>query len=99
LPEEEVRALADGRVFTGRQALGLGLVDAEGGQSEAIQMAAQMGGIKGEPRIVRFERPPGLLGALLGVMSRARRPTELILLEDLLGRGRVPSLQYLYTGP
>ncbi len=99
LPEEEVRALADGRVFTGRQALDLGLVDAEGGQSEAIQIAAEMGGIEGEPRIVRFERPPGLLEALLGVWSRARRPTELILLEELLGRGRVPSLQYLYTGP
>jgi len=99
LPEEQVRALADGRVFTGRQALSWGLVDAEGGQKEAIQIAAQMGGIEGEPRIVRFERPPGLLDILKGFLSRVKRPTELLLLEELLGRGQVPRLQYLYTGP
>ncbi|MFZ4410221.1 MAG: signal peptide peptidase SppA [Paracraurococcus sp.] len=35
LPEDKVRALADGRVFTGRQALAVGLVDAIGGEREA----------------------------------------------------------------
>ncbi|MFC7477202.1 signal peptide peptidase SppA [Dankookia sp. GCM10030260] len=35
LPEEKVRALADGRIFTGRQALAVGLVDAIGGEPEA----------------------------------------------------------------
>jgi protease-4 len=35
LPEEAVRPLADGRVFTGRQAAALGLVDAIGGEREA----------------------------------------------------------------
>lgn len=35
LPVEQVRELADGRVFTGREALRLGLVDAIGGESEA----------------------------------------------------------------
>lgn len=35
LPEDKVRALADGRVFTGRQALANGLVDAIGGEREA----------------------------------------------------------------
>ena len=35
LPEAKVRALADGRVFTGRQALTEGLVDAIGGEREA----------------------------------------------------------------
>jgi protease-4 len=35
MPEERVRALADGRVFTGRQALAAGLVDAIGGEREA----------------------------------------------------------------
>jgi protease-4 len=42
LPEEKVRALADGRVFTGRQALAVGLVDAIGGEREArIWLAAE----------------------------------------------------------
>ncbi|MDB5373633.1 MAG: Signal peptide peptidase Serine peptidase [Belnapia sp.] len=35
MPEDRVRALADGRVFTGRQALAAGLVDAIGGEAEA----------------------------------------------------------------
>jgi protease-4 len=35
MEEAQVRALADGRVYTGRQALALGLVDAIGGEAEA----------------------------------------------------------------
>lgn len=35
LPEDRVRAVADGRVLTGRQALAAGLVDAIGGEREA----------------------------------------------------------------
>lgn len=35
MPPERVRELADGRVFTGREALSLGLVDAIGGEPEA----------------------------------------------------------------
>ncbi|MBP0493739.1 signal peptide peptidase SppA [Roseomonas sp. SG15] len=35
MPEDQVRALADGRIMTGRQALSAGLVDAIGGEREA----------------------------------------------------------------
>ena len=35
MPAEQVRRLADGRAYTGRQALGLGLIDAIGGEAEA----------------------------------------------------------------
>jgi protease-4 len=44
LPEDTVRPLADGRVFSGRQALALGLVDAIGGEREArAWLAAEKG--------------------------------------------------------
>jgi protease-4 len=56
LPRDKVLALADGRIFSGRQALGLGLVDHMGSYEDAIAMAARMGGIKGKPRVIR-ERP------------------------------------------
>ncbi len=36
MPIEQARALADGRVYTGREALANGLIDALGGESEAI---------------------------------------------------------------
>ncbi len=41
LPEERVRQLADGRVYTGSQAYNLKLIDAIGGQDEAIDWLAK----------------------------------------------------------
>jgi protease-4 len=49
---KEVRALADGRIFTGRQAKTAKLVDELGDLNDAIKLAAEMGGIEGEPRVV-----------------------------------------------
>jgi protease-4 len=52
LEVEKVRTMADGRIFSGRQAQGLGLVDELGGLQEAIQVAASLAGITGEPIVV-----------------------------------------------
>ncbi len=49
---EKVRSMADGRIFSGRQAKDLGLVDELGGLREAIQVAARLAEIKGEPIVV-----------------------------------------------
>ncbi|MBW2185898.1 MAG: signal peptide peptidase SppA [Deltaproteobacteria bacterium] len=57
LSEEDVRKLADGRIFTGKQALRLGLIDELGGLRAAIFEAARQGGIVGEPNIVYPEEP------------------------------------------
>ena len=44
MDEDKVRALADGRAYTGRQALGLGLIDAIGGEADArAWLAAEKG--------------------------------------------------------
>ena len=53
---KEVRKLADGRVFTGRQALKLGLIDRIGDFRDAILLAGEMGGIKGEPVILEKKK-------------------------------------------
>jgi protease-4 len=45
LPEEKVRELADGRIFTGRQALALGLVDKLGNFQDALDLAAEQAGL------------------------------------------------------
>ena len=47
----EVRAIADGRIFTGRQALELKLVDRMGDLTASIQLAGELAGIKGKPRV------------------------------------------------
>ena len=57
LKPEDVRALADGRVFTGRQAIALGLVDELGDQETAIDYAANLAGIKEDARIIRPTGP------------------------------------------
>ncbi len=44
----KVRALADGRIFTGEEAKELGLVDRIGNLEDAIEWAGRLGGIKGE---------------------------------------------------
>ena len=69
LPAERVRELADGRIFTGQQALELGLVDGVGYHAEAVAKAAELGGIEGEPRVVQYKRESGLVEMLLGTAS------------------------------
>ena len=56
MSREEVLAVADGRIFTGRQAQQMNMVDELGTYDEAIIMAARMVGIEGEPHLIR-ERP------------------------------------------
>ncbi|TKJ28746.1 MAG: signal peptide peptidase SppA [Chloroflexi bacterium B3_Chlor] len=96
LPLEEARELADGRVYTGQQALALGLVDELGNLPEAIDLAAELAGIEGEPQIIEYEQAPSLIEMLL---STFRRIPPSISLEDFLGIERRFTVQYLYISP
>ena len=49
---EAVRKLSDGRIFTGRMAKEIGLVDELGNLQDAIKIAGEMAGIKGRPEVV-----------------------------------------------
>ena len=82
-----VRALADGRLYSGAQARDVGLVDELGGLAEATRVAWSRAGQTGEPRVshVRMRGRPWWLD-LLGL---ARLP-------DLLAPG---GLLFLYRGP
>ena len=52
IPREALKQLADGRVFTGRQAQKLRLVDDLGDMGHAVRMAGKLAGIKGTPELV-----------------------------------------------
>ena len=52
MQEAEVRAIADGRIFTGRQALDLKLVDQLGDLADSIKVAGELVGIRGKPRVI-----------------------------------------------
>jgi protease-4 len=51
---EEVRALADGRVMTGKQAQKSGLVDTMGNYYDALDRARELAHIEGEPQVVEL---------------------------------------------
>lgn len=52
LTEDKVKGLADGRVYSGEQAKGLGLVDVLGNMDDAVELAAKRVGMKGKPQVV-----------------------------------------------
>lgn len=70
LSEEEVRGFADGRIFTGERAVELGLVDSLGYEEDAIAMAGELGGITGEPRVIRYGDAGTLLDQLLAASAQ-----------------------------
>ncbi len=66
LPYERVKEIADGRIFTGRQAKELGLIDQLGNLQDAITEAARLGGIKGEPKVIQKKERVSILDLLMG---------------------------------
>lgn len=56
LDQEQVKQLADGRVYTGRQAQEKDLIDLLGGYTDAVSLAAELGGISGKPQVVNLEK-------------------------------------------
>ena len=57
LEKATVTALADGQVFTGRQAKENGLVDELGSFEDAIRLTGELAGIVGRPSVVEPSRP------------------------------------------
>ncbi|QPJ64514.1 MAG: signal peptide peptidase SppA [Candidatus Nitrohelix vancouverensis] len=90
MPEDKVRELADGRIFTGRQALKLNLVDELGGLEHTIEVLSKELGIEETPRIIREEEKTGFLDFLAQTLSPSRAL-------QAVTRPAPPSLQYLWT--
>jgi protease-4 len=67
IPLENIRQMADGRVFSGRQAKERGLVDGLGGLQDAVLLAGRLAGMEGKPEIVYgVKKKAGLLNYLSG---------------------------------
>lgn len=86
-----VNGLADGRVFTGEQAVSLGLVDTIGTFEDAVQIAAELAGIDGEPSIVRERVRRTFWETMVGDVAEEVRAASRELLEW-------PVMSYRYTG-
>jgi protease-4 len=83
LAKDTVAAIADGQVFTGRQAKDKGLVDEIGSFEDAIKITGELAGIVGRPVVVEPKRPfsltdlirtafRGRIGALVDPASTIR---------------------------
>ncbi|MCG8404579.1 MAG: signal peptide peptidase SppA [Phycisphaerales bacterium] len=89
MPKEEVRKVAGGRIYTGRQALEIGLVDRLGGLEDAVAAARDMADIppSAEIKLVHYPRPASIGDLLFGgglpmmsmeAMQRAQTPAPRI---------------------
>ena len=94
LPEEEVKKIADGRVLTGEQAKELGLVDELGNFQDAVRIAAELGGIEGEPHLVYPPEKDMSLRELLSGGARAAVKAGADELRDSVSSHR-GAVQYL----
>ena len=63
---DNLKKFADGRVFTGEQAVKLGLIDTLGSFEDAVKIAAKLGGIKGKPIIVDARKQKTLADFIFG---------------------------------
>lgn len=94
LPREKVLSIADGRIYSGQQALELGLVDALGTLDDAFEAAKELAGLD-EALFIRYVYPAmGWLDLTSGFFGRAPAAgvSELSKLLPVSG----PRLMYLY---
>jgi len=87
LPLDKVESIADGRIFTGEQAKEWGLADRLGNLEDAVQWAAELGGIRGQV-VTEYatKKDRSLLRYVLGSP----------LNEIVEGVARAPFFAYLY---
>lgn len=69
LPLDKVLEIAGGRVYSGSDAVEIGLADANGGLSDAIAVAADKAGIADDFTIYEFLAPPSELEALIDMFT------------------------------
>jgi protease IV len=93
IPEDRVREIADGRVYSGLQAERLGLVDSFGGLDEAADIAGNLAGTS-DTTVVRYVQQPTLTDTLLASFAPEKPQAEQIL--DAAGLTLEPKPYYLY---
>jgi len=99
MPIEEVQQLAQGRVWSGQDALELGLIDALGGIDDAIEAAARLAHIEKNHEAIQVLPEQGpldlLLDNLFSEASAMLAPTQWSILDSMLGSMRIQLKQIL----
>ena len=93
IPEDRVREIADGRVYSGIQARDLGLVDSFGSLDEAAATAGRLAGAK-DTTVVRYVQEPTLTETLLARLAPQEPQAQQIM--EAAGLDLEPKPYYLY---
>ena len=70
LDKNYTESIAQGKIYTGTQAKDVKLVDGTGGKTSALDMAAKLGGIKGNYNVITISPSSGILNILNNLSSR-----------------------------
>jgi protease-4 len=92
LPEADVRQIADGRVYTGAQALGLGLVDELGNLDAALAGAKQLAKLEAAT-VVRYTSSTSLRSLLLSRLAMPQQSADPLGLRAI-SEPKPPQLEY-----
>jgi protease-4 len=92
LPREEVLRIADGRIYTGKQALDLKLIDELGGLDEAIEGAKSLAGLQ-DALVVRYRSADSLRDILVGAATQSRQQADPLGLRAIT-EPQAPKLEY-----
>ena len=95
MTEERVRALADGRIYTGMEAKELGLVDHVGYLEDAIAAATNMAGVK-DASIVAYDHGDGYRGSIYARPPRIPSEINVKLEVPGLSKGCGATFMYLW---
>ena len=93
LPEDQVRKLADGRVYTGMEARKAGLVDEIGYLEDAIHDAMAQAKIK-DATIIAYDRGQGYRGSIYAGLPKI--PSEINVKLDLPGLSNRGGAAFMY---
>ena len=93
MPEDQVRRLADGRVYTGADAKKAGLVDEIGYLEDAIRDAMAQASIK-DASIIAYDRGEGYRGSIYSALPRI--PSEIKVQFDLPGLTSQGGAAFMY---
>jgi protease-4 len=98
LKREDVKKLADGRIYSGDQALADGLIDATGDVKDAVAEAKKRAGIKAA-KIVMYDRPWGYKANVYSAASPGGMQVNLLNVSvPGLMTWLEPQFLYLWTG-
>jgi protease-4 len=96
MSKEKVRQLADGRVYSGKQAKANGLIDKFGTLEDATEAAKKLAGLK-EATVIRYQEPFGfsrLFSSFSAKLSASFMPEPVP--DFFRAEKRTPSLEYIY---